>query len=104
MEILGIEKFRAAILKPLGAGERLALGTMAVGTRVVSVALAAALIAPLQMAAESGGSTKLDGSHNAPLRRGHRRAMLLPMRFAILAEHIRHFQCGALHGPGAQKC
>ena len=104
MEILGIEKFRAAILKPFGAGERLALGTMAIGTRVVGVALVAALIAPLQMAAERGRSTKLDGSHDAPLRRGHRRAMLLSIGFAVLAEHIRHFQFGALHGAGAQKC
>lgn len=71
MEILGIEKFRAAILKPFGAGERLALGAMAIGTRVVSVALVAALITLFQMAPERRGSTKLDGSHDAPLRRRH---------------------------------
>ena len=31
-------------------------------------------------------------------------AMLFPIGFAVTAEHIRHFQLRAIHGPGAQKC
>jgi hypothetical protein len=27
--------------------------------------------------------------------------MHVPIEFTIAAEHIRHFQCGALHGPAA---
>ena len=64
----------------------------------------AALVALLEMAAESGGAAHLDGRHDAPLRRGHRRAMLLSIGFAVAAEDIRHFEFRALHGPGAQKC
>jgi hypothetical protein len=58
VEILGIEKFRTAILKPFGAGQRLALRAVAIATGVVSVALMAALIALFQMAAERCGFDK----------------------------------------------
>jgi hypothetical protein len=33
VEILGIEKFRAAIFEPFGAGERLTLWAVAIGAR-----------------------------------------------------------------------
>ena len=59
----------------------------------------AALIAALQVAAESGGPAHLDGSHDAPLRRGHRRAMLFAIGFAVAAEHVRHFQLRTIHEP-----
>src|SRR5436190_9398878 len=59
----------------------------------------AALITLFQMAAERCGSTKLDGRHDASLCRGHRRAMILPVSFAVLAEDIRHFQFRAFHEP-----
>jgi len=52
VEILGIEKFRATILKPLGAGERLTLWAVAVGAGVISVALMTAPIALFEMTAE----------------------------------------------------
>ena len=64
----------------------------------------AALIALLEVAAESRRAAHLDRGHDAPLRRGHRRAMLLSIGFAVAAEDIRHFQLRAIHGPGAQKC
>ena len=41
--------------------------------------------------------------HDAPLRGGHRRVVLLPIGFAVAAEPVRHFQLRAIHGPGAQK-
>ena len=98
VEILGIEKFRTAILKPFGAGQRLALRAVAIATGVVSVALMAALIALFQMAAERCGSTKLDGCHDASLCCGHRRAMLVSISFSIVAEYVRHLPLRAVHG------
>src|SRR5262249_13924825 len=53
VEILGVQQFRAAILKPVGSGERLAFGAVAIGTRVIGVALMAALITLFEMAPES---------------------------------------------------
>ena len=63
----------------------------------------AALIAAFEVAAESGRAAHLDGGHDAPLRRRHRRAMLLSIGFSVAAEHVRHFQLRTVHGPGAQK-
>ena len=104
MEILGIEKFRAEIFEPFGAGERLTLWAVAIGTGVISVALMAAPIALFEMTAERCGSTKLDGRHDASLCSGHRRAMLVPIVFPVMAEYVRHFPLRAIHGPNAQKC
>jgi len=52
MEILHRKKFGAALLQPFGPGQGLALGTMAIGTRIIRIALVAALVALFQMAAE----------------------------------------------------
>src|SRR5437763_11561031 len=61
VEVLGVEKFGAAILQPFGAGERLAFWAVAIGAGVVSVALMAALVALLEMTTEHGGPAHLDG-------------------------------------------
>jgi hypothetical protein len=53
VEVLGIQKLGLAIFEPSSPGERLAFGTVAIGTGVISVALMAALITLLQMAAQS---------------------------------------------------
>jgi hypothetical protein len=104
MEILAVEKFGLAALDPLSASQRLTLRTVAISAGAVANALVAALIALLNLPSESGGPAHLDGGHDAPLRRGHRRAMLLSIGFAVTAEDIRHFQLRAIHGPAAQKC
>ena len=63
----------------------------------------AAPVALFEMAAESGGAADLDRSHDAALRDGQRRAMLLTIGGAVAAEDIRHFELRAIHGPAAQK-
>ncbi len=74
---------------------------MAISTGSVANAPVAALIALLDLSAESSRAAHLDGRHDATLRRGHRRAMFLSVGFAVTAEDIRHFQFWALHEPGA---
>ena len=56
MEVLGVEKFGAAVLEPFGAGQRLAFWTMPIRARVIRVALMAAPVALFEMAAENGGA------------------------------------------------
>jgi hypothetical protein len=70
----------------------------------VANAPVAALIALLDLSAESRRAAHLDGGHDAPLRRGHGRATLLSIGFAVAAEDIRHLELRAFHRPDAQKC
>jgi len=104
VEVLAVEEFGLAALDPLSAGQTLTLRTVAIPAGAVANALVAALIALLNLPSESRRPAHLDGSHDAPLRRGHRRAMLLSVGFAVTTEDIRHFQFRALHGLGVQKC
>ena len=104
MEILGVEKFGAALFQPFGAGQRLAFWTMPIGARVVRVALDGRTGRTLEMAAESSSAAEFDGRHHAALRRRQRSAVLQTIGGAVAAEHIRHFELGTIHVPGAQKC
>src|ERR1700688_1867625 len=98
MKIGRFQKFGLAVLDPLGPGQRLAFGAMPIAASVVAMPLMATLIALLEMAAEGRRAAPLDGSHDAPLRRGHRRAMLVSIGFAVAAKDVSHFQLGAIHG------
>jgi hypothetical protein len=71
---------------------------MPVAARPVAKALLAALIALFDLSTESCRPAKFDGSHDTPLRCGHRRDMLLSIGFAVTAEDIRYFQLRAIHG------
>ena len=73
-------------------------------TGVIRVPLMTAIVAALQVAAESGSPAHFDGSHDAPLPGGHRRAMLFAVGFAIAAEHVRHFQLRTIMNRAVQKC
>jgi len=97
MEVLAVEQFGLAALDPLSASQRLTLWAVAISTGAITNALVAALIALLDLTSECSRPAHLDGSHDAPLRRGHRRAMLLSVGFAVTAENIRHFELGAVH-------
>jgi hypothetical protein len=77
---------------------------VAIAAGVERIPFVTAIIAALQMAAQGGCPAHFDGGHDAPLPRGHRRAMLLAVSFTIAAEHIRHLQLRAIHEPAAQKC
>jgi len=103
MEVRAVKQFSQAMLDPLCPGQRLAFWAVPIPARVEAVAFVIALIAALEMTAEDGSAAHFDGRHDAPLFAGHRGAMRVPIEFTIAAEHIRHFQCGALHGPAPQK-
>jgi hypothetical protein len=60
MKILARQEFGAAFFQPLRSGQRLALGTMPIGARVVCVSFVAALITSFQMTAERRGATQFD--------------------------------------------
>jgi hypothetical protein len=103
MEILAIEKFGLAALDPFSARQRLTLGTVAISAGPVANALVAALVALLDLPSQNCRPAHLDGGHDAPLRRGHRRAMLFSISVSVAAEHVRHFQLWTFHACGAQK-
>src|ERR1700688_3884727 len=63
----------------------------------------AAIAAALDMTAESSGAATLDRDHGAPPRGGQRRAMAIAESRAEVAEHIRHFQPLAGHGPDVRR-
>jgi hypothetical protein len=76
---------------------------MPISAGAVANALVAARITLFDLTAQGRGSAHFDGGHDAPLRCGHRPAMLFPIGFAVTAEYIRHFPLRAIHGGVAQK-
>jgi len=68
-------------------------------TRIISVALMAAVVTLFEMAAENSGPTDLYRGHDTALRYRKRSAMLLTIGFAVAAKHIRYFKLGAIHVP-----
>ena len=101
VEVGSIEQLRLAVRQPLGAGEGLALGAVPVAAGVVGDALVAAVITLLDMAAERGRPAEFDRAHGVALHGGQRTPVLLPVCLAVAAEHVRHLQGTARHGPGA---
>ena len=105
VEVLGIQKLGLAILEPLSPGQRLAFGTVAIGTGVISVALMATLITLLHVATQNSSPADLDCSHDAMLRHRHRSTILQAIICAVAAEYIRYFQPRAIHfPPSLYKC
>lgn len=100
MEILGVEQFRFAILKPLGAGQRLAFRAVTVRTGVVPNALLSAAITHFDMTAQNGGAARLDGFHHTPLCGRHQGAELFKICVAVTAENIRQFRLSPIHRGG----
>ena len=106
MEVRDRQQFCLPSGQPLGARHGLTLWAMSIPTRVIrddTMPARIALIHILHMAAESGRAAHFDGAHDAPLPRGHRRAMLFAVGFAIAAEHVRHFQLRTIHEPRRSK-
>jgi hypothetical protein len=91
MKIRNVEQLGLAVLNPSRASQRLAFWAMAIRAGVIAVALMVALITAFEVAAQRCRSAHLNGSHDAPLRRGHRRATLFTIGFPVTAEHVRHF-------------
>jgi hypothetical protein len=97
MKILAVEKFRLPVFYPVCACERLTLGTMTISARPVADALLTACITLFDLSSESRRPAHLDGAHDASLRCGHRRGMLLSIGSPVAAEDVRHFQLRAIH-------
>ena len=68
VEVFAVEQFGRALLDPRGAGERLALGTVAITAGVVGDALVSARVTRLDMSTASGRAARFDGGHHPPLR------------------------------------
>ena len=87
-----------AVLEPLGAGQGLAFGAVAISAAMIGGALVAAGVTLLQVAAQGGSPAEFDGAHHAPLPARERSCVLLPVRRTIAAKDIRHFELRTLHG------
>jgi hypothetical protein len=69
MEVWHGEELGSPAIKPLGAGQRLALWAVAIAARVVKDALVTTGLALLDMAAKRGRTTPFDRRHHATLCR-----------------------------------
>ena len=72
----------------------LALRAVPVATAVVGDANHAAVVAPLDMAAERRGAARLDGGHDAALVGREPTTLCGTERIAVAAEDVRHLQRG----------
>jgi len=91
------------LLDPLGPSQTLTFRAVSIPAAIECVPLIGALITAFKVAAKCRSAAHLDCGHDAPLWRGHRRAMLLTINCAVAAEDIRHFQLRAVHQPDVQK-
>ena len=94
----GGQQVRPAPLEPRGAGQGLTARTVAVAAGVVPDAPMAAVATLLDVAAEGGGATLLDGRHHAALRRREGGPDLGSEVVAVAAEDLRYGERGAWHG------
>ena len=104
VEVLGVEKLGLSILNPLGSGQRLALRTAAIATRVVRHPLLTAIVALLDMTTERCRSATFDGGHGGTLSVGERGPVLLPIGATVAAENVRYLRPRATHCSTTQKC
>src|SRR5271169_7188861 len=88
VEVGYVEQFGLTVLEPLSPCETLAFRTVAISARVVGHPLMAAIAAPLDVTAESGGAATFDRDHGTPPRSGQRRAVPITESRAKAAEHI----------------
>lgn len=90
MEIRHRQQIGFAIGEPLGTRQALALWAVSVTATGVGDAEQAAVIAPLDMAAKSGGTAHLDGGHNAALLHCEPSSLRGAECIAVAAEDVRH--------------
>lgn len=103
VEILDRQQMFGLTVEPLGPGQGLAFGTMAVATGVVGDAVMTAVEAMLDMPAQGGGAAGSQVTQRLVLRAGQPTAMLGPKGFAVLPKDIRHLHrrprgSGGCHG------
>jgi len=101
MEVRAVEKLGFALEDPVGAGQRLALGTVTIRAGVVTGPLEAAMITLFEMAAQRGSAAKLDRLHDAEMRT-RQGPVLLTVGLAVAAEDVGDFQLRTVHRSGAR--
>lgn len=67
MEVVGWQDALGALLDPVGLGQALTLGTVAVPARIICRALIAAGVADVEVATEDAGATRFDRPHGGVL-------------------------------------
>src|SRR5262245_61866373 len=92
MMIVHRQQLFGLALQPAGAGQGLALGTVAVATRVVGQALMAAVEAALDMPTQRRCATHRQIPQGFALRVRQRVSVLRQERLPVVANHLRHFQ------------
>jgi hypothetical protein len=100
MKILARQEFGLTLLKPLRAGQRLALGTLPVSAGIICIPFVGALVTSFHMTAECRGATQFDGAQHPPLPLGQRSSMRLTEFIAVGTHNIGDFQ-GGPHGEAA---
>ena len=86
VEVADRQQLGLTVGQPLGPGQGLAFGAMTVAAGVVDRPLVSALIALFQVAAQGGGATAFDGSHDPLVF--PRQGVLLPVGGAVLADDV----------------
>jgi hypothetical protein len=97
VEVLNGNKIGLAIFQLLRTDQRLTFRTVPIATTVVGNALMAAVVALLNMAAESGGTATLDRAHDAALPTAEGLGVLLAVGRTGLAKDVRHLEPGGMH-------
>jgi hypothetical protein len=97
MEVFNGKEVGLAIFQPLRTDQGLAFRAVPVAATVVGNALMSAVVALLNMAAESGGAATLDRAHDAALPTTEGISVLLAVGSTGLVENIRHLEPGGVH-------
>ena len=87
-----------AIGQPLGGSQPLTLRTVPVAAGIVGDADLAAVRTLLDMAAQSRRAAGFDGGHDAPLAGAQMAGMGGAVSGPVMAEDVRHLECGAHAG------
>ena len=93
MEIGHRQEFGLALFEPLGSGQRLALGAMAIRTGVIGVAFVPALVTAFEMATQRGCATQFYSAQYAPLPRRQRCGVRMAKLVAMRTHNIGDFEC-----------
>ena len=97
MEVFNGKEVCLAIFQPLRTDQGLAFRAVPIAATVVGNALMAAVVALLNMAAESNGAATLDRAHDAALSTAEGLSVLLAVGRTGLAKNIRHLEPGGTH-------
>ena len=90
VEVFAVEQLGLALLEPLGARQRLALGAVPIAAGAVLDVRVLAVVAPFDDAAQRRRAAGFDGLHQAVLMR--RQRVSLPVGGAVLSKDVGQLQ------------